>query len=49
MCTLSLLRLRQRYSLMMNRDEDPLRPPATARLTASAATTTFAVPSTANL
>lgn len=29
MCTLSLLRLRQGYSLMMNRDESPSRPPAT--------------------
>jgi hypothetical protein len=28
MCTLSLLRLRQGYSLMFNRDESPLRPPA---------------------
>lgn len=28
MCTLSILRLRQGYSLMMNRDESPLRPPA---------------------
>nr|HTB35218.1 NRDE family protein [bacterium] len=26
MCTVSFLRLRQGYSLMMNRDESPLRP-----------------------
>lgn len=29
MCTLSFLRLRQGYSLMLNRDEAPARPPAT--------------------
>lgn len=30
MCTLSFLRLRQGYSLMLNRDESPSRPPALA-------------------